>query len=91
MITIFNRKELTVTYSVEQNRKIRKALADNNIDYHMKVVNRLSPSPASAGMRGRSGSIGFNTNYIYIYYFYVHKKDYDEALKVIQSCIVTVQ
>ena len=37
MITIFNRKELISTYSMEQQAQIRSLLAANNIPYYIKT------------------------------------------------------
>ena len=36
MITIFNRKELWTTFSMEEQASIRSLLADNGIDYSIK-------------------------------------------------------
>ena len=83
MINIFNRKELTATYSTEKESEIRETLSKSNIDYTVKVVNRTSPSPISSGTRGRSGSFGIETENTYQYIFYVHKKDYDKSISVL--------
>lgn len=39
MITIFNRKELIITYDMAIQLKVRDILASNNIDYIIKVLN----------------------------------------------------
>lgn len=48
MVTIFNRRELLSTFSIKEQGEIRDILSQNNIDYHMKTVNRNSPSAMSA-------------------------------------------
>ena len=44
MITILNRKELCITFSMTEQANIREALSKNNIDYYIKTINRMSPS-----------------------------------------------
>jgi len=74
MITIFNRKELTITYSMEQQAKIRELLSAHKIDYYLKVVNRN---------RARTGSFGLNMAVAYEYIFFVQKKDYAWAQAIL--------
>lgn len=69
MITIFNRAELTLTYSVEQQAKLREALAAAGIDYRLRV----HTDSRGVGRMGRMTSAG--TEYI----FYVHRDDLDAA------------
>ncbi|HZJ76532.1 MAG TPA: hypothetical protein VFC70_02375 [Oscillospiraceae bacterium] len=83
MITIFNRKELCIVFSMKEQGDIREILSKNNIDYYVKTINRMSPSPFSGGARGRRGSFGINMDWNYQYVFYVHKKDYDTARYII--------
>ena len=83
MITIFNRRELYITYSMKKQSEIRDTLSSNHIDYQIKTVDRMSPSPFSIGSRGRLGSLGQNMDVNYEYIFYVRKADYDLA----QFCI----
>lgn len=85
MITIFNRKELYITHSMKKQSEIRDALSDNNIDYQIKTVDRMSPSPFSIGLRGRVGSFGQNMNINYEYTIYVRKIDYDNAKLIINK------
>ncbi|NLO99565.1 MAG: hypothetical protein GX386_04665 [Clostridiaceae bacterium] len=85
MITIFNRKELYITYSMKKQSEVRDALLNNNIDYRIRTVNRMSPSPFSIGSRGRMGSLGQNMNVNYEYIFYVKKTDYDRAKYIISK------
>lgn len=85
MITIFNRKELRIVFSMKEQMDIREALSNNNIDYYIRTINRMSPSIFSRGTRGRSGSFGQNIDLNYEYIFYVHKKDYDRARHIINK------
>lgn len=85
MITIFNRRELCITYSMKRQSEIRNALSDNNIDYQIKTVNRMSPSPVSRGIRAKTGSFGQNPHINYEYIFYVRKTDYDIAKRAISG------
>ena len=82
MITIFNRKELLTTFSMEEQASIRSLLADNGIDYYTKTVNR---GCASFMMDTRSavGSFGQNLNLDYEYIIYVRRVDYQQALSLL--------
>ncbi len=84
MITILNRKELIVTFSMERQAEIREILASKNVEYYVKVVNRKSPSPMAGGSRGRTGTFGENLNLAYEYIIYVKKSDYDQAAYLIR-------
>lgn len=79
MINILNRKELGITYSIEEQAKIRKVLSQNKIDYSVKVKNRKSPSLFATGTRARTGTFGEKLEFEYEYIIYVYKKDYEEA------------
>ena len=85
MITLFNRREAYITYSMQEQSVIRSLLAQNGIDYSVKVINRKSPSPADAGSRARTGSFGENPGLMYEYIFYVHKDDIEKARRIVQS------
>ena len=82
MITIFNRKELLVTYDMKRQSDVRDVLSANGIDYTVKVTDRQT-SDIFASSRTRVGSFGMNQNSAYEYKIYVHKKDYDDAEKLI--------
>ncbi|HZX21111.1 MAG TPA: hypothetical protein VFF25_01845 [Clostridia bacterium] len=84
MITIFNRKELYMTFSMEEQSNIRQVLSQNNIDYYIKTINRMSPSLLGSS-RGRRGSFGQNMSLNYEYIIYVHKRDYDTAKYIINK------
>ncbi len=81
MITLFNRKELTVTYDMNEQARVRMLLAEEGIDYSVKTVNRLSASSFAAGSRVRTGTYGQNTDAMTEYIFYVKKVDYERAEK----------
>lgn len=85
MITLFNRREAYITYSMQEQSEIRSLLAQNGLDYSVKVINRKSPSPADAGSRARMGSFGENPGLMYEYIFYVHKDDIEKARRIVQS------
>ena len=81
MITIFNRKEVCITYDMKRQAEVREILQRENIDYHIKVINRKTQiSPFSiAGTRAYTGSQG-NRMMEYEYHIFVHKDDYERAL-----------
>lgn len=78
MITIFNRRELVTTYSMEKQANIREILKAKKIDYRLKTIAQYSK------MRGNVAIIGQNMNQAYEYIFYVHKKDYGYAKQCIK-------
>lgn len=85
MITIFNRKELYMTYDMNVLANVRNLLADHNIDYDYKFIDRKSPSPMAAGSRARTGT-AFEKREIEVqYYIYVHKNDYEKAKAVLRE------
>ena len=86
MITIFNRRELWITFDMEMQAKVRTALADRKIEYDLKVVNRNSPAlSAQASHRNKVGTLGENLSASCEYIFYVKKEDYDEASQVLSA------
>lgn len=87
MITILNRKELTITFSMKIQSEIREILQTNHIEYTIKVINRKSPSPFSAGTRARTGTFGENLDLAYEYIIYVKKQDYEEASYLIRRVV----
>lgn len=78
MITMLNRKELAVTFSLEEQAAIRTKLQDQGIDYTIKTVNRNSPSPISQE-RAYRGTFGQDPNLDCQYIIYVHKEDFEKA------------
>ncbi|MBQ3134198.1 MAG: hypothetical protein IJB75_00070 [Oscillospiraceae bacterium] len=79
MLTLFNRKELLTTWSVQEQARVRDLLAQNRIDYRIKAVNPTARATFGDVGRSRTGSFGVNADCTYQYYIYVHKKDYDRA------------
>ena len=84
MITVFNRKELLITYDMTKQNEIRAILRDHNIKYDVKVKNLLSPSPLHVAARSYIGSHGIDLTKSYEYKIYVRKADYERALELIR-------
>lgn len=82
-MNIFTRKELTSTFSMAEQARIREILSANNIEYTVKTVNRKSPSPISAGSRAAAGTLGENLQAELEYIFYVDKEQYEKAKHLI--------
>lgn len=78
MITIFNRKYLCSTFSMQEQGEIRTKLYAAGIPYIWKVINPEAGSFLGTS-RSRTGSFGNNPAFTYEYVFYVHKQDYDDA------------
>lgn len=83
MLTVFNRKELLTTWSMEEQIRVREVLAKNGIDYRIRTVNPSARSTAASSGRSRMGSCGVNSDCAYQYYIYVHRRDYDRARAMI--------
>lgn len=79
MITIFNRKELTATFSSTHQAEVRQILGACGIDYSWKIINN---TPAR-GMAIRNST--FQGSRPSEYVIYVAKKDYDKALHVLHT------
>ena len=80
MITIFNRKELLITYDMKKQSEVRTTLQNHNIKYDVKVKNLLSPSIFSRSGRTYIGSRGVDLTKSYEYKIYVKKSDYKKAM-----------
>lgn len=78
MVTIFNRKELISTYSMEQQVQIRSLLVENNIPYYIKTETGTNPA---------FGSAHTNSNFSCQYRIYVHKNNYNKAVGIINKNI----
>lgn len=83
MLTVFNRRELLTTFSMEEQNRVRDILARNHIDYRIKTVNPGARATFGASGRARTGSFGMNMDCAYQYSIYVHKKDYARAQSLI--------
>ena len=78
MITIFNRKEVCITYDMKKQAEIREILNTKGIKYTFKVTDRCGSSL-------RAGAWGTRMNERCEYKIYVHKDDYEEALHLIRK------
>ncbi len=85
MITIFNRKELLITYDMKIQSEVRTILRDHKIKYDVKVRNLLSPSPMHSGSRAHTGAHGVDLTKSYEYKIYVKKTDYERAMNLINE------
>ncbi len=83
MITIFNRKELLITMDMKRYGDARDILSAHGIDYTVKTTNRQNAAVIGS-RRARVGSFGMNQNFAYEYKIYVHKKDYENASRLIK-------
>ena len=83
MITIFTRKELLITFDMKRQGDVRDILSANGVKYAVKVTNRQNATVFGSS-RARTGSLGINSNFSYEYKIYVHKKDYDNAMRLIR-------
>lgn len=83
MLTVFNRRELLVTHSMEEQARVRDILAQNHIDYRVRVVNPTARATLGGSDRGRVGSFGVDMDRAYYYYIYVHKNDCARAQSLI--------
>ena len=82
MITIFNRRELTVTMDLKSQGEIRSALSRHDIPYIIRTKN-IAGGDVFGSRRGQVGSFGIRTEASYEYIFYVHKNDYEQAKQLI--------
>jgi len=87
LITIFNRKELYITYSMEEQARIRNLLSSHNIDYTLSTLSvydilSILANTMQSSPRGAYGRRDFNQTQ---YRFYVKKSDYDEALAIMNK------
>lgn len=85
MITIFNRKELILTWEMKKQLEIRNILSANNIDYTISVKNMLDRNSFGRSARSHYGSMGINAECLYEYKIYVNKKDYEQAVYLIRN------
>ena len=85
MITLFNRKELLITYDMKKQSDVRTILQNHKIEYSVKVKNLLSPTPLSSGSRGHMATPGIDLNKAYEYKIYVKKEDYEKAIDLVNK------
>ncbi|MDD4844173.1 MAG: hypothetical protein PHU31_07555 [Anaerotignum sp.] len=80
MITIFNRKELMITYSMEKQAKIRNLLVEHNIDYSISTLGNMMQS-YERSMNPLTPRINPPTEYR----IYVKKQDYEKAIHLLNE------
>ena len=85
MITIFNRKEVCITYDMNRQAEIRNILQGANIDYIIRTKNRTETMLVRGGTRAYTGSWGNRQMIDYEYHIYVHKDDYERALYLMRG------
>ena len=79
MLTIFNRKELTICQTQARCQAVCAKLDAAGIEYQTRARDRSSPSPLAAGARERSGTLGQNMAYNWTYTIYVRAADLEKA------------
>ncbi len=84
MITIFNRRQLAVTYEAEEKIHICRVLAEQNIPYVVREVHRTAPHAITAE-RPRDGSFCRRPEMVTAYFVYVRKADFAPAVKALQA------
>ncbi len=82
MITIFNRRQLAVTYALEEKLHICRVLAEQNIAYLVREIHRTAPH-AITSERPRDGSFGKQSEMVTAYFIYVKKSDFTAAVKAL--------
>lgn len=83
MITIFNRKELISSYSMEEQSRIRNALCRFGIDYLVDTSSGMARNYGSGPIAiDRFGTDPLKTTQ---YRIFVKKKDYEKALAAIHG------
>lgn len=85
MITIFNRRELLVTFNMQEQARVRNILADNDIDYLVKTSNRMGSWLMAGSSRSHFGSFGVDQALTYEYRIYVHKDDLEKAIYLMRK------
>ena len=82
MLTIFNRRELFVTFSEETLRALKGALDDAGIPCHIKYN-----APAGRSSSHARGTAFQNLSASREYKIYVYAKDYDRAFVAVQRAL----
>lgn len=82
MITVFNRRALPMTFSMDEQARMREQLSAAGIEHRIVTRNSVNRSPLSAN-RARYGSAGISTEYMYQHTIYVHAADYSRACHVL--------
>lgn len=85
MITIFNRKELVLTYSMKTQADARMLLSQNKIPYKItkKNIGDIHSVRGHCGVPFGRG--GLSSDLLYEYRIFVHKNDYEKACAILQG------
>jgi hypothetical protein len=78
MITMFNRKEVCVTYDMKFQAEVRNILNANGIKYTFKVTDRCGSNPTRSAW-------GMKMDERCEYKIYVYKDDYEEAMYLLRE------
>ena len=78
MLSFLGRKELYVTFSLQQQARLRTLLQDAKIPYRVRVVDRRAPLLGGSS-RARTGTFGENRSLECEYIFYVPRKQFSQA------------
>ena len=81
MVTIFNRRDVSMTFDVNKLAMIREVLAINGIEYKIKSINHNHGFQSRP--RVRKWDFGIHIEYGREYIVYVKKKDYREAKELL--------
>ncbi len=83
MVTVWNRKELCLTYSMEEQAKVRELLSANGVDY---TVTTAGTHMRNVGLRGiGAGRTWENTDWNIEYRIFVKKSDFARAAALLQK------
>jgi len=80
---MFNRRELLMSYDLQQVSDLRELLRANRIDYYVKASGPRSAASIGAG-RSRMYSFGHDRN-MERYTVYVHKADWEYAMHLLRN------
>ena len=85
MITLFNRRELTITWDQARQAQIRAILSSHGIESTVKILDFPASSNACNRYGHNAGTFGLNRDYLYAYRIYVRGRDYEEAEYLIRK------
>ena len=78
MITVFNRRELMITLSMEEQMAARQCLSDAGLNYVLRTKNITASSH-------QMGHLGIHPQAVLEYRIYVHREDEDRARAALRS------
>lgn len=76
MITVFNRRELLVTFDMDHCAEVREKLSETGIPYVVRTRNLYGG--------GNRTAVGIDVPSAYEYHIYVKRGDYDKAMHAIR-------